>query len=668
MGLKTLKRVVKNHPYLIKRKYKTEIALLQNSELFSSKYYLWKHEDVASDKFWSKNPILHFLLIGGSERRQCSKWFDTEWYVEHYEDVAQENMNPLVHYLRYGQKEGRRISGKKYTERTRDEREKLRNSTVKHLWGGYSEAALQDLKDIYTSEAQHVELRYFAAWHAARWYFYVQAYDTLLKLAELVVSLDNNYIKEKNTVMMFTSAYLAMGEKTKARTLAERYLIANKNDTDMLLVLANTYDNDETKLKVVNSIFEQRRLAVIDRIDATKPLSFSNIQASCQSRQHSQKVSVIMPTYNAEDKISAALYSLLNQSWKNLEIIVVDDCSTDDTVNVASKVAEIDSRVKVFKQEKNGGAYLARNRGLREADGDFITTHDSDDWSHPQKIETQMDLLLRKAPVMGVCTYWTRALDDLTFTHNWNLNEKLLQWNHSSFLFRREVLSVLGPWDSVIIGGDTEFIWRVQAHYGKSAVVKYKPNIPFSFALDDDASLTRAKATHVSTIHLGLRNLYRNAAKWWHETSTDLSVHGNNRPFAAPKPMLKRGDNQFSCDVLYIADFSQEATFEVLKSSLEEDTKKENFKIGLLHWPEYGKDKEEPLSTFFEFLNLPSVYPVVYGMEVTCSLTITPSKKLFKEKLEKVPLISTDRVTYVDQHKEDNDLGPLKDYVSLAKP
>lgn len=658
--------MVENRPYLMKKKYKADIILLQNSDLFSSKYYLWKHKDVARDKYWAKNPILHFLLIGGDERRKCSKWFDTAWYVEHYEDVAQEGINPLVHYLKYGQKEGRRISGRKYTERTRDEREKLRNSTIKHLWGGYSAIALHELKEIYTSESQHTELRFFAAWHAARWYFYIQAYDVLLELAELVISIDKNYIKEKNTVMMFTSAYLAMGEALKARELAEQYLLANKNDTDMLLVLANTYESEEEKLKVVNTIFAQRDLALIEKIDAEKPLSLSNIEATTQSRHHSQKVSVIMPTFNAEDKISAALFSLLNQTWSNLEIIVVDDCSTDNTVQVASNVAKIDSRVKVFKQEKNGGAYLARNRGLKEAVGDYITTHDSDDWSHPQKIETQMDLLLRKESVMGVCTYWTRALDDLTFTHNWNLNEKLLQWNHSSFLFRKEVLSELGPWDSVIIGGDTEFIWRVQAHYGKGAVVKYKPNIPFSFALDDDASLTRAKATHVSTIHLGLRNLYRNAAQWWHKTSDELSIVNKKRAFPVPNPMLKRGDNLLSCDVLYLADFSQDATFDALKKNLEADTRKDNFKVALLHWPEYGKDKEEPLPMFFELLDLANVYPVVYGMEVTCSLVVAPSTELFKQKLEKVPLITANRIMYTNNGVEDGELDPLGDYVSVV--
>lgn len=658
--------MVENRPYLMKKKYKADINLLQNSDLFSSKYYLWKHKDVARDKYWSKNPILHFLFIGGDERRKCSKWFDTAWYVEHNEDVAQEGINPLVHYLKYGQKEGRRISGRKYTERTRDEREKLRNSTVKHLWGGYSAIALHELKEIYTSESQHTELRFFAAWHAARWYFYIQAYDVLLELAELVISIDKNYIKEKNTVMMFTSAYLAMGEPLKARELAEQYLSANKNDTDMLLVLANTYESEEEKLKVVNTIFAQRDLALIEKIDAENPLSLSNIEATSQSRHHSQKVSVIMPTFNAEDKISAALFSLLNQTWSNLEIIVVDDCSTDNTVQVASNVAKIDSRVKVFKQEKNGGAYLARNRGLKEAVGDYITTHDSDDWSHPQKIETQMDLLLRKESVMGVCTYWTRALDDLTFTHNWNLNEKLLQWNHSSFLFRKEVLSALGPWDSVIIGGDTEFIWRVQAHYGKGAVVKYKPNIPFSFALDDDASLTRAKATHVSTIHLGLRNLYRNAAQWWHKTSDELSIVNKKRAFPVPNPMLKRGDNLLSCDVLYLADFSQEATFDALKKNLEADTGKDNFKVALLHWPEYGKDKEEPLPMFFELLDLVNVYPVVYGMEVTCSLVVAPSTELFKQKLEKAPSITANCIMYTIKGVEDGELDPLGNYVSVV--
>lgn len=634
---------------MLKKQHKAEIDLLKSTDLFSRKYYLWKHADVAKDKFWSQNPELHFLINGKKEARKCSKWFDTAWYLYHYDDVASEDINPLVHYLLYGQMEGRRISSQKYTERTRDEREKLRNSTIKHLWGGYSELALKELEDIYSDPEKPKDLRYFAAWHASRWYFYVQEYEKLLELGELIVEFSELYIKEKNTAMILTAALHHTGHIERAREVANNYLGYNKDDTDMLLILSNTYSDDVEKLQVINKIFEKRGLSKIEKKNPSLPLTFSNIYALATKRHHTKKLSVIMPTFNAEDKIESALRSILAQTWQNLEIIVVDDCSTDATVAVAQSVAKSDPRVRVFKQQRNGGAYLARNRGVKESTGDFITTHDSDDWSHPQKVEVQIDLLLRKPEIMGVVTYWTRAFDNLEFRHNWNLNERLLHMNHSSFLFRREVINDIGVWDSVIVGGDTEFFWRVQAHYGKNRVVKYKPKIPFSIALDDDTSLTRTKATHVNTIHLGLRYVYRASAKHWHSLEKNLKIHkeGEHRRFSAPRPMLKRGDHSISVEKLYISDFSLPAENENLYDLIQADVVA-GTKIGLLHWPQYGIDKDAPSDRFFELLIQQGVESVVFGMEVHCETVVTLSSDLFKYKLEKTPKVFASRVTYLE--------------------
>ena len=88
------------------------------------------------------------------------------------------------------------------------------------------------------------------------------------------------------------------------------------------------------------------------------------------------KVSVIVPVYNAEDYIEKCLDSLINQSLKDIEIIVVDDGSTDDTYKVVSKYKE---KIKLIKQ-KNGGVASARNKGLSVAEGEYIAFVDSDDW------------------------------------------------------------------------------------------------------------------------------------------------------------------------------------------------------------------------------------------------------------------------------------------------
>lgn len=97
------------------------------------------------------------------------------------------------------------------------------------------------------------------------------------------------------------------------------------------------------------------------------------------------EVSVIVPAYNTEAYIKRAIDSVLSQTFENFEIIVVDDASTDGTVQVLKGID--DSRLKLFCQPQNGGAGAARNRALQEATGDWIAVLDSDDWYAPERLE-----------------------------------------------------------------------------------------------------------------------------------------------------------------------------------------------------------------------------------------------------------------------------------------
>lgn len=91
-------------------------------------------------------------------------------------------------------------------------------------------------------------------------------------------------------------------------------------------------------------------------------------------------VSVLLPAYNVEDYIGRCIESVMNQTYKNIEIIIVDDCSPDHSGEIAEKYARIDSRVKVIHHERNLGLSESRNTGIEHATGQFITFVDSDDW------------------------------------------------------------------------------------------------------------------------------------------------------------------------------------------------------------------------------------------------------------------------------------------------
>jgi glycosyltransferase involved in cell wall biosynthesis len=107
----------------------------------------------------------------------------------------------------------------------------------------------------------------------------------------------------------------------------------------------------------------------------------------------SELVSIITPTYNAEKFIRATIESVQNQTYQNWEMILVDDASTDETVKIIQDFAEKDSRIKLFKLEKNSGNGFARNIALEKAVGKYIAYLDADDLWFPNKLEKQIQFL-----------------------------------------------------------------------------------------------------------------------------------------------------------------------------------------------------------------------------------------------------------------------------------
>lgn len=103
------------------------------------------------------------------------------------------------------------------------------------------------------------------------------------------------------------------------------------------------------------------------------------------------KISVIMPLYNADLFVEKAIKSILNQSYKDFELLLIDDCSTDHTMEIVSRIK--DSRIKIVRNEKNEGIAFSRNRGLSLADGQYIALMDDDDLTVPDRFDIQVEYL-----------------------------------------------------------------------------------------------------------------------------------------------------------------------------------------------------------------------------------------------------------------------------------
>ena len=107
----------------------------------------------------------------------------------------------------------------------------------------------------------------------------------------------------------------------------------------------------------------------------------------------SSLVSIITPCFNSEKYVSQTIHSVLNQTHQNWELLLVDDCSSDETFATISKFASQDNRIKAFKLDKNSGAGVARNFAIHQASGNYIAFLDADDLWKPEKLDKQISFM-----------------------------------------------------------------------------------------------------------------------------------------------------------------------------------------------------------------------------------------------------------------------------------
>ena len=205
------------------------------------------------------------------------------------------------------------------------------------------------------------------------------------------------------------------------------------------------------------------------------------------------KVSVIIPTYNRAETLQRAIYSVLNQTYTNFELLVVDDGSTDDTKEVVTKIN--DSRICYIFQ-RNQERSVARNNGIRSSTGDYVSFLDSDDEYLPHKLEVQVPVLNENKDTCMVLGGWLDVDNNgivLRKNSPWNLrpelNYDLKDWLFSppvhfcTSLVRREWLERTGGFDPCIIWTEDVDLWfrmiraGCQPEWVKTHVLQFHPHI-----------------------------------------------------------------------------------------------------------------------------------------------------------------------------------------------
>ncbi|NJC22638.1 glycosyltransferase involved in cell wall biosynthesis [Arthrobacter pigmenti] len=365
----------------------------------------------------------------------------------------------------------------------------------------------------------------------------------------------------------FLDAISRSGDREKAQELLPLLDGGNVGEFDRSLYESNATrprgraGQDETEwLNSINRMYQSAGLVGIRLVPGDDPAFLRLSSEPAPAVIEGPLVSVVMPVFQPDDATELAIRSALQQTYQNIEVIVVDDGSGPEYVERLNRIAEQDHRLDIIFNEVNSGAYTSRNIGYQRVRGKYMTVFDGDDWQHPQKLE----LLVREAERISdgqlVSARWTRVDENLHFQYR-GWRGAYITPAHVSALFPvAQVRKKLGHWDTVRKAADTEFILRYQLLINEAEPLEVS-QAPLTLSLVGTANLS------IEDFRLGYRApdrvSYRAAYEHWHnriragEDNGYLKFPLRERRFPAPARFLPNRPKQEEIEVLIVGDLAE---------------------------------------------------------------------------------------------------------------
>lgn len=513
-----------------------------------------------------------------------------DWVV--YSVMGEKQRKQIGDMLSKRQKENitRLLNGKKFRERR-----KLK-ALKHHLYNlGFTDQAWKDMQK-FQVETENNEIKRLISWEMSLWHANkntVEGAKEAIKYLPEAAEGEKSADQERRIVIVTAECFGRLAHKEHAVELLEKQLDKVPHP-DLYLALANLEENIEERMKIINKAFEIYDLKPIGFNTDYGTAAYDDLITLSSDTNHKvhdgPTVSVILPAFNAEFGIRIAIESILSQSWQNIELLVVDDCSPDGTVETIREYVKKDSRVKLLSTPKNSGPYTARNIAMKEASGEFITINDADDWSHEQKIEKQVRHLMENEKVIANTSEHARLTEELTLYRRGTPGKYIFP-NMSSIMFRKkEIIDKIGYWDSVRFAADGEFKRRLIKTFGQKAYVDLKSG-PLSLPRQSVSSLTGSSAFGYDGFFMGVRKEYVESLEHHHSTANSLYYHYPQvtRPFPVPEPMWPAREEKTEgwrfFDVILVGDFRQKSTKYLYKIT---QLKKEYNRIGLVQLYDYN--------------------------------------------------------------------------------
>lgn len=255
---------------------------------------------------------------------------------------------------------------------------------------------------------------------------------------------------------------------------------------------------------------------------------------------------VIIPLYNKEKYIENAIKSILNQTFTDFELLIVNDCSTDKSVEIASEL--LSEKVQIIHNEKNSGLAATRNTGIKKATSNYVTFLDADDLWKPHFLEKIFHLIQNfpEARIFGTNyeEIWDKTIkkplngsenlpaDYTGYINFFKINLKQGIYNHGSVCLHKEVFEKVGFYnENIQLSQDLDFNIRANYHYK----LAYDNSVQMSYFMQTDNQLTRSSLQNKSIPDY---DKYED----WTKTNPDLKKYLDFERYVLGKRLKKNND------------------------------------------------------------------------------------------------------------------------------
>lgn len=251
-------------------------------------------------------------------------------------------------------------------------------------------------------------------------------------------------------------------------------------------------------------------------------------------------VTILMPCYNSEKYIFYAIMSIIEQTYTNWELIIIDDFSNDNSVQIIEQLMLKCTKIQLIKNKMNYGTYFSLNKGLEISKGNFITKLDSDDVFNRNKIFYQINFCIKNN--LNVCSC--------------NVIRKYPKFykkecNVSSILFSRKVFNKIGFYDNVRFDGDSEYYLRIKRYF---KIINLNINLYYARYRINSLTSNNETGVNYNTEGIKIRNIYK--------------IYVKNRFNYVNHPKFERKDIILNYKQIYPLEFIIDKKYEYIKGNI----------------------------------------------------------------------------------------------------